>query len=91
MAELKERARGLVARFKEAKQERENATQGVDPEAIALYDRVLKSKGDFALAELANDLCCGCNMRVVSSTVSKVKAGKELVRCENCSRILYEV
>jgi len=28
-------------------------------------------------------------MKVTTATASRVKAGKEIVSCENCARILY--
>jgi len=90
VSELKERARTLVGKYKEAKEERVKSTQGVDKDALALYERVYKSKGDMALAELVEGVCHGCDMKVVASTASKVKADKEIVQCENCARILFE-
>jgi predicted nucleic acid-binding Zn-ribbon protein len=29
-------------------------------------------------------------MKVTTATAASVKAGKEIVNCENCGRILYE-
>ena len=88
--ELKDKARVLVDRFKEAKKDRAVSTEGVDADALALYERIYKSKGDAAIAELRGDICGGCNMKIVPSTLSRLRAGDELTQCENCSRILYE-
>ncbi|HEU68579.1 MAG TPA: hypothetical protein ENN53_05125 [Candidatus Acetothermia bacterium] len=34
-------------------------------------------------------VCGGCHLRLVETTVEKVKADREVVTCEHCSRFLY--
>jgi uncharacterized protein len=34
-------------------------------------------------------VCTGCHMKVTTATAARVKAGKEIVSCEQCGRILY--
>lgn len=87
----KDRARVLMARYKEMKAERTKLTEGVDEAGLSLYERLWKSKGDEALSILANGVCGGCGMKVVASTSANVHADDRIVQCENCSRILYVV
>lgn len=88
--ELKEKARHLVARFKEAKAARAESTQGIGADELQRYERILKSKGDFAIAEVRDGVCLGCHMKLVPSTVVNLRAHKEIAQCENCGRMLFE-
>lgn len=62
-----------------------------DSSLLGLYDRLLKSKGGLAMAAVVGDKCQGCHMKLVKSTLSKLRADKEIAQCENCNRLLYEV
>jgi len=91
VAELKDKAKIFVAKFKEAKVERASAASGVEEEALGLYDRVFKSKKDFAVVEILHgEVCSGCHITVVASTLSKLRADNAITQCENCARILFE-
>jgi len=58
--------------------------------ALPLYERLLKSKGGTALAAVSEaGQCLGCHMKLVAATLIRVQAGKEIVQCENCARILH--
>lgn len=91
VAELKQKAKVFVAKFKEAKLARQEAASAVAADTLALYERIYKSKGDFAVVELRHGVCSGCDMKVVPNTLASLKAGQALTKCENCSRILFEV
>ena len=60
-----------------------------DEDLVDLYARILNKKGDAAIVALENEICSGCHMKVPAITVSDVKAGRTIVQCPNCSRILY--
>ena len=89
--ELKEKARVFMGKFKEAKVARQTAAEAVASDSLDLYERIYKSKGDVAVVELKNEVCLGCDMKVVPSTLANVRAGTQLTKCENCSRILFEI
>lgn len=91
ITELKDKARTMMERFKEAKVLRIQSAEGVKQEALELYERIWKSKGDLAIAPLKEDVCSGCRIKVVASTLSKVRAADQIAQCENCGRILFEV
>jgi predicted nucleic acid-binding Zn-ribbon protein len=61
----------------------------IDSEPVVMYERLIKSKGDAAIVPLSGDVCGGCHMKVVLSTIQKVKANEEIPQCEQCGRILY--
>lgn len=89
VAELSERAKAIDARLIELRNERTAAIAPVEPFAVELYERLIKSKGDAAVVELNGDVCGGCHMKVVLATIQKVKANEDIAQCEQCGRILY--
>ena len=60
----------------------------VDPVLLDRYNTV-KKHVDPAIAKVVNDQCSGCNMSLSMTTQKKLAAGREIVECENCGRILY--
>lgn len=87
----------IAQRRERMETERREVTAGRDalaaqvPESILpLYQRLMKSKAGLALAPMHDGKCGGCHMRLIASTVAAVHAGKEIARCEDCGRILYD-
>ena len=68
--------------------QRKEATAGLSPDHMALYQRVLETNKDSATAAVIKDNCQGCFMKVRPEQVSQVR-GKHLATCETCSRILH--
>ena len=89
IAELDEKAAQSQARLNELSAERASLVENVDANQLALYERLLKSKGNDPVAPLKGSQCGGCHMKVTASTVVKVQAEKAVTQCENCGRILY--
>lgn len=69
--------------------ERARLGEGIDSAVLDNYHRLFKSKNGIAVAGLVDEVCQGCHMKVVKSTVIDVKAENHLAHCENCGRILY--
>ncbi len=69
--------------------ERDRLTAELDSAVLDNYQRLFKSKAGIAVAGLVDEVCQGCHMKVVKSTVIEVKAEQRLAHCENCGRILY--
>ncbi len=78
-------------RLSELLAERAELVQKVDDSLVALYDRLLKSKGNDPVAPLKGSQCKGCHMKVTQTTMVNVQAEKAIAQCENCGRILYSV
>jgi predicted nucleic acid-binding Zn-ribbon protein len=91
LAALAERRTGEESRLREIEQERNGLAAGIDSDALRLYERIFKSKGDCAVVELDPETgtCGGCHMKVTTSTLHKARAAKEITHCEQCGRILY--
>ncbi|MEO5937113.1 MAG: C4-type zinc ribbon domain-containing protein, partial [Terriglobales bacterium] len=60
----------------------------VEPSTLAHFERVsIKRKG--AIAEAIEEKCSACNVRMRPQRYNELLAGKNLVTCESCGRILY--
>jgi len=69
--------------------ERDRLAADVESDVIDNYHRLFKSKNGMAVVGLIDEVCQGCHMKVVKSTMIEVKAENHLAQCENCGRILY--
>lgn len=69
--------------------ERGPALEGIPDDLLALYSR-LSDKMGVGAAELRARRCGGCNLQLDPAEISRIRglAADEVVRCEECSRIL---
>jgi predicted nucleic acid-binding Zn-ribbon protein len=89
-ADLDEKSKALQSRLDELTRERADLEGKIDEDLLGLFERLFKSKGDAAVVAIEHGVCTGCHMKVTSATAASARAGKEIVSCENCGRILYE-
>jgi uncharacterized protein len=89
MKDLDEKTSTLEARLQELNAERAEIASKVDEDVLDRFERLFASKGDAAVVALDHEVCTGCHMKVTTQTAHKAKAGRELVNCEQCGRILY--
>jgi len=52
------------------------------------YDR-LRMRGKRCVAQVNNQTCSGCHVRVTKATVMSLMHGEDIQICENCGRYLY--
>ena len=82
----------IDARLAERATEREAAAALVAPTALQAYDRLRKSTRlrGVVTAQLSGDACGSCRIPVPVMHVTRVRqdAADDVVRCENCGRIL---
>ena len=69
--------------------EREALASKIDADLLDQFERLFNSKGDAAIVAVEHGVCTGCHMKITTATAARVKAGKEIVNCEQCGRILY--
>jgi hypothetical protein len=91
LRQLDERAAGLKKRLDDLLAERATLAAPIEADALDLYDRLLKKKGDSAVAPLEHGICGGCHMKLVQSTVQETRRAEKITQCESCGRILYIV
>ncbi|GAB6987470.1 zinc ribbon domain-containing protein [Nocardioides pyridinolyticus] len=66
------------------------AVEGLPADLLALYDRLREQKGGIGAAELRARQCGGCRLSIDASELGRIRglAEDEVVRCEECQRIL---
>ena len=90
LADLEEKSKTLQGRLEELKKERAELASKIDEDLLDRFDRLFESKGDAAVVAIEHGICTGCHMKVTTATAMHAKAGKEIVSCEQCGRILYD-
>lgn len=60
----------------------------IDPKLINEYNRIRESRGT-GIAELKDSICMGCNIKIPTFFMEKIKNTKGIFHCESCGRILY--
>ena len=96
LSKIDEEMRKIESESAGLRAQRDAASAEVDPKFLAVYTHMLSAKGGVALAKLEGSGCGGCHMKLSVQNINELErvysAGSqsvELVRCENCSRILY--
>ena len=89
-ADLDEKSKALESRLQGLTRDRAELAGKIDEDMLGRFERLFKSKGDAVVVALEHEVCTGCHMKVTAQTAHRVKAGREIVSCENCGRILYD-
>jgi uncharacterized protein len=90
MTDLEAKSKILETRLEDLNKERAELNGKIDEDLLSRFERLFTSKGDAVVVALEHEVCTGCHMKVTTATAMRVRAGKEIVSCENCGRILYE-
>jgi predicted nucleic acid-binding Zn-ribbon protein len=89
MNDLGEKSKALETRLQELEKERKGLAEKMDEDLLNRFERLFASKGDSAIVAVEHGVCTGCHMKLTTATVKDAEAGKEIVNCEQCGRILY--
>jgi predicted nucleic acid-binding Zn-ribbon protein len=89
MNDLGEKSKALETRLQELEKERKGLAEKMDEDLLNSFERLFASKGDSAIVAIEHGVCTGCHMKLTTATVKDAEAGKEIVNCEQCGRILY--
>jgi predicted nucleic acid-binding Zn-ribbon protein len=89
LADLESKSKALGSQQQELESERQALAAQIDDDVLDQFERLFNSKGDAAVVAVEHGVCTGCHMKITTATAASVKAGKEIVNCENCGRILY--
>jgi predicted nucleic acid-binding Zn-ribbon protein len=84
------RAAEINASLSEVTEQRAGAVEGLPEDLMALYDKLRGSKQGVAAAALRARQCGGCRLTLNPSDLAVIAKAPadEVVRCEECSRIL---
>jgi predicted nucleic acid-binding Zn-ribbon protein len=77
--------------LKEGETERARAVSGIPENMMDHYDRIMKKHNNVALAEVRDEKCSACGMRVRPHVFQAMRraSSDEMFHCETCTRILY--
>ena len=53
------------------------------------FQRLIDKKGGLAIAKVVSSSCSACHVKVRPAALQTLKAGREIVYCDSCKRILY--
>lgn len=87
-ADLDVKVKTIEGQIQTVESERAGLVGGVEEDLLDTYQRLFSSKGD-AVVPLEHEVCTGCHMKVTAATNAAVRAGRGIVHCEQCGRILY--
>ena len=70
--------------------ERATAVEGMPEDLMALYEKLRAQKGGVGAAALHQRRCTGCQLGIDTAELAVIKRApsNEVIRCEECSRIL---
>ena len=73
--------------------DRQEIEREINKELLDLYLKIKESSGGVAAAKLENGQCLGCHLQINAVEVTRIKAlpEDEVVRCDECRRILVRV
>ncbi len=89
LTDLETKSKTLGSQQQEFQTERDVLASKIDADLLDQFERLFNSKGDAAIVAVEHGVCTGCHMKITTATAARVKAGKEIVNCEQCGRILY--
>jgi hypothetical protein len=75
--------------LKQTLAERQQLAEAIEPPVLSRYERLMRSKNDFALVPIRNGNCGGCHLSISAQLVHNARYGSDLTSCEYCGRILY--
>jgi uncharacterized protein len=69
---------------------REEVFKTVPAAMSSVYNRLVqRSRDGIAVAEVKNDSCSSCFMKLRPQKMVELRRGTEIIKCESCTRILY--
>lgn len=87
--EIKAEERKIDSRLNELRAKRLDLVKSLDVSIMKRYDKILHSRGKYAVSKVNGEFCGICNMRLRPQVINEVKMLKDVITCESCSRILY--
>ncbi len=64
------------------------AEKGLPDDFREVYNRMVRSRGADAMAEVENDVCTGCSTRLTPNMSAEIHMGRA-VTCKSCGRLIY--
>ena len=89
-ARVETESAAIEAELADMARERVNAAFNLDESLVALYEKLRAQNGDSGAAALTHGTCQGCHMSLNPADLAGIVAAPadEIMRCEECGRIL---
>jgi len=78
----------VEAELADRRSAREALVSAFDPELLALYEDLRRTKKGVGAAALRDGVCQGCHEKLSAVELDKLKRTAGIRRCESCRRIL---
>ena len=69
--------------------QRDQLVPQVSVKILDVYERVLDNRQGLALVPVDGEACGGCHMILPPQVIHEVRMAEQLIRCGNCTRLLY--
>ncbi len=79
----------LANELADLEQQQKTLAEMVEKPLLARYNRLKIMRKGYAVAQLRDGACGGCQLQLPPQLVAEVKRGNELMDCSYCHRILY--
>jgi hypothetical protein len=89
IADLVTKKSHLRKQLEELRSGHDDLGAAVDSSILNRYERLRRQKGSTSVVGVAHGVCGGCHMKLPTHIVHACIAGREVVSCPNCSRLLY--
>ena len=89
LAVLDSEIEGHKGRLAELETEEKQYEEGIDPDIIFKFERIIKSKQGKGIVAVKGNVCDGCHMILPAQFANEVHDGEKIVFCPYCSRILF--
>jgi hypothetical protein len=88
-AELDAETARLKAELENKNRRRGELLEAIPEDLASEYSEISHARGGIAIAEASDEHCQVCHVRMRPQVYSDLLAGDKILRCENCTRILY--
>ncbi len=68
---------------------RQEIASSMDAAVMRLYESLRSSRGGVAVATIERGMCQGCRISLPMGAIQKARAGRDVVQCASCGRILF--
>jgi hypothetical protein len=89
IAEAKQTIEKAKENIETVQKERDEFAKTIDKNILSQYERIRESRNGQGIATIDGESCSGCNMVLRPQLIVQATKCKELVYCDNCSRILF--
>ena len=88
-ARIETQLANLANELADLEQQQKTLAEKVENPLLARYNRLKTMRKGYAVAQLRDGACGGCQLQLPPQLVAEVKRGNELMDCSYCHRILY--